>query len=315
MTERNWTQVLLAIVGAIAVLAGPGRAQSPRTPAGAAAIVNGEPIGYTEVDVVVKMMPAPPSPLTDGQTRIVRHEALEMLMNDVLLRQFLTKHGRRVAPAEVEKQMAELQTALRKEKHTLQDFLKDTAQTEAHLRLDVAKKLQWDDYVNHLTADANLRRYYEENKDYYDRVTVKASHILLRVAPNSSAGEYQAAWAKLQEVRAQVLAGKLDFAVAARQYSQCDSAPRGGDIGYFPRKWVVEEPIARAAFSMKMGEISDVIRTDYGCHLIKVTDRKPGQPSTYEGMKEEVRENFAMDLRERILAEERKAAKIEIALR
>jgi parvulin-like peptidyl-prolyl isomerase len=314
MTARNWTLRLFAFAGAIVILVGPGQAQAPKSPAGPAAVVNGDPISYAEVDAVVKMMPAPPAPPTDGQMRIIRHEALELLMNDVLLRHFLIQHGRPVAPPEIEKQMTQLQTALRAQNHTLVDFLKDTSQTEAHLRVDIAKKIQWDDYVKQLATDSNLRRYYEANKDYYDRVTVKASHILLRVSPGASPGESQAAEAKLQEMRRQILAGKLDFAAAARQYSQCDSALRGGDIGYFPRKWVVEEPIASAAFSLKVGDVSDVLRTDYGCHLVKVTDRKPGQPSSYEAAKEEVRENFAMDLRERILAQERKAAKIEIAL-
>jgi parvulin-like peptidyl-prolyl isomerase len=304
----------MASAAMLVFLVNPTLAQAPKAPGGPAAVVNGEPISVGEVETVLKLMPTPPTPPTDVQLRVMRREALEMLISDLLLRQFLTKNGRALQPAEIEKQITELQAALKSQNHTLQEFLKDTAQSEAHLRLDIAKKLQWDDYVKKQATEANLHHYYEQNKDYYDRVTVRASHILFRVSPTASEGDYLAAQQKLQGLRGKIVAGQIDFAKAAHDFSQCDSAPRGGDIGYFPRKWVVDEKVAKTAFGMKVGDLSDVIRTEYGCHLIKVTDRKPGQPSTYESMKDEVRENYAMEMRENILAQERKGAKIEIGL-
>ena len=314
MTARFWTPAFLAVAAALVVLVPHSPAQTPKLATGPAAVVNSEPISLGEVETVLKMMPAPPTPLTEAQQKAMRHDALEMLIMDALLRQFLNKHGRPVHSAEIAKQMEELQKALKSQNHTLQEFLRDTSQSEAHLRLDITKKLQWDDYVNKLMSEPVLRRYYEENKDYYDRVTVRASHILLRVSPSSSEGDYLAAQQKLQDLRNKILAGQLDFAKAAHDFSQCDSAPRGGDIGYFPRKWVVDEKVAKTAFALKVGDVSDVIRTEYGCHLIKLTDRKPGQPSTYEAMKEEVRENYGMEIREALLAQERKAAKVEISI-
>jgi peptidyl-prolyl cis-trans isomerase C len=88
----------------------------------------------------------------------------------------------------------------------------------------------------------------------------------------------------------------------------------GGDLGFFPRKWVGDENIVRAAFAMQVGQVSDVVQSDFGLHLIKVTARKPGTPSTYEAMQDEGRQNFAMDLWHNVLLKQRKAAKIEIRL-
>jgi peptidyl-prolyl cis-trans isomerase C len=323
---RSITPTLVAIgcLWVLGIHAARGQADAPTFKAAPAstgkiaASVNGEPITMAEVEAVVKLLPIYPpaasSAPNESQMRQFRREALEMLMDDVLMRQYLSKHGRRVEPREVEQRLHELEAALKSQKRTMADFLAETGQSENHLRLDILKKMQWDDMVRARLNEENLRHYYEENKEFYDQVTVRASHILLRVPSSAGTQEWQNARAQLMDLRQKILAGQMDFADAARKYSQCTSAPQGGDIGYFPRKWAVDERITRVAFGMKVGEISDVIQTDYGLHVIKVTDRKPGQPAEYIKIKEEVRENFAMDLWQSTLAEQRRSARIEVYL-
>jgi peptidyl-prolyl cis-trans isomerase C len=175
--------------------------------------------------------------------------------------------------------------------------------------------LQWTGFVKDNLSEADVKRYYDENRDFFDQVSVKASHVVLRLAPNAPEGERQAARARLLALRQEIVSGKLDFAEAAKKNSQCPSAPNGGDLGYFPRKFAVQEPFARAAFALKVGDVSDVVQTDYGLHIIKVTDRrKDGQPSSYDKIKEEVREIAAEELRHDILARQRKASQIDIKL-
>jgi len=220
------------------------------------------------------------------------------------------------SPAEVEKKMAELVAGLKQKKppQSLADFCKESNQTEAQIRTNVANLLQWIAYAQQHVSDADLQRYYNEYRDFFDRVTVRASHIVLRVPPAASEGERGAARAKLTALRAQIVGGKTEFAAAAKAYSQCPSASDGGDVGTFPRKFVVDENFARAAFALKPGEVSGVVQTDFGLHLIKVTERKPGQPSDFNKIKEDVREVYLEDLRQNILAGLRKEAKIEVHL-
>jgi parvulin-like peptidyl-prolyl isomerase len=92
------------------------------------------------------------------------------------------------------------------------------------------------------------------------------------------------------------------------------TAPTGGDVGFFPRKFVVDEAFARAAFSMKTGEVSDVVQTGYGLHLIKVTERKAGEASDFAKTKDDVRQVCEEDMRQTILARMRADAKIKITL-
>lgn len=312
MRARTYTaKVLTAVVGAVAA-ASAARAQLP---AGApAAVVNGEPITLAEVEAVLKQRPPTATAPTEAQRREMQQEALSMLIDDTLMYQFLRKNTPPVPPAEVAKKIGELTTALKAQNHTLQDYLRETNQSEADLHKGVALMLAKAAYVKAHVSDADVQKYYLENKDFFDQVMVRASHIVLRISPGAADAERMAARIKLERLREDIVSGKIDFAEAAKKYSQCPSAPEGGDIGKFPRKWAVDENFARAAFALQKGQVSGVVQTDYGLHLIKVTDRTAGQPSEFEKVKEEVREMAAEEMLQGVLAEQRKAAKIVVNL-
>src|SRR5262249_50312963 len=92
--------------------------------------------------------------------------------------------------------------------------------------------------------------------------------------------------------------------------SQDPRAADGGDLGFFLRKGDFDEAFLRAAFALPVGQVSDVVQTDYGLHLIQVTERKPGKETKFADLKEAAREFCAEELRQQILAQERKAAPI-----
>src|SRR5262245_43043333 len=143
MTARRWTMANLAGAAALVLLAGGVKAQAPKTPAPVAAVVNGESITVAEVDTVLKLVPPTPTPPTDAQQRQMRQDALDMLIDDLLVRQFLTANAPKVGQAEFNKEYEALQAGLKARKMALADFLRETNQTEEHLRQDIVKKLQW----------------------------------------------------------------------------------------------------------------------------------------------------------------------------
>jgi peptidyl-prolyl cis-trans isomerase C len=279
-----------------------------------AAVVDGTSISMAEVEAVLKQGGPTATALTDAQRKQLQMEAVGMLIDDLLMEHFLRRNGPRIEQAEVDKKLAELEASLKQQGKSLADFYKESGQTKEQLVSNLVNMLQWATYVKQHLTEADIKRYYEANRDFFDRVAVRASHIVLRVASNASPGEREQARSQLQALRQEILSNKIDFAQAAKKYSQCTSASSGGDIGYFPRKLAVEEAFAKAAFALKVGEVSDVVESDYGLHLIKVTDRKPGQPSDYNKIKDEVRELCAEEMRMAILAQQRKAAHIEINL-
>jgi peptidyl-prolyl cis-trans isomerase C len=312
----SFISVVILMIGANSAVAqvtqAPSQAKSTHKPA---AVVNGEPITIEEVEAVLMHEPPSAKPPTEVQRRQMQLEALSLLIDDRLIQQFLKKNGPPVSPLEVNKKMAELESSLKAQGRSMADFLKENGLTAAQLQADAVKMLQWAGFVRQQIKDADLHRYYDENKDYFDQIKVRASHIVLRVSASTTPEEVKDSRAKLEKLRQEILSGKIDFAEAARKHSQCPSSQDGGNIGYFFRKYTVQEPIAKAAFAMKVGDVSEVIQSDYGLHLIKVTDRKAnGTPSDFEKIKEEVREACAMEMMNNLVARERQAAKIEINL-
>jgi len=107
--------------------------------------------------------------------------------------------------------------------------------------------------------------------------------------------------------------GGADFAKLAQQHSQDGSAAQGGDLGFFPRGQMVP-PFDEAAFALKPGEVSEVVETTFGLHLITVTDRKPGTPVAFEKCVEEVRDAFAEDFRTELVGKLRKQAQVQVTV-
>lgn len=278
-----------------------------------AATVNGEIIRLDEVDARCRRRPVADVPLTDAQARQVRLLALDDLIDERLLAQFLRSQGPKLEPGEAERHFAALAEALRQRKRTVSDFAKELGLNDAQLRESYADRLRFEKYVAGRTADGELRKYHAENRDYFDRVEVKVSQIVARVSPTAPPGERNAARLRLAKVRAEIAAGKIGFADAARKYSIDPSSRSGGDIGYIARRdTVVDEAICRAAFALPVGEISSPVDTEFGVHLLLATDRRAGTPRPFEQVADEVRDCYTEDVRRNLLEQLRKAASIQI---
>jgi parvulin-like peptidyl-prolyl isomerase len=278
------------------------------------AVVNGEAIPQWELDMAVKHAPKPPMGLTEAQQKGFQRQVLALMIDERLLQQFLRKNVPAPEPAVIDQRIAELDKSLKAKQKTLADYCNDTGQTEAQLRTRIATVIQWNAYVRKKISDEDVKRFYDQNKDLFDGVTIRASHIFLKLAPNADAKTQQTIMGQMQAVQREILQGR-DFGETAKRYSQDDStAPRGGDLGYFPQRSADPDPFTGTASKMKVGEVSEPIRTEWGLHLIKLTDRQAGKPSTFEEMKEEARLMCADDLRYSIMAEQRKASKVEVFL-
>lgn len=141
-------------------------------------------------------------------------------------------------------------------------------------------------------SEDDLRAYYDEHRrDYRQEQAVHARHILFRVDPEASDDEVEAVRKKAADVLALAKSGH-DFATLAKNYSQdTGSAPQGGDLGYFTRSQMIKE-FADVAFAMKPGEVSDLVRTRFGFHIIKVEDVRPEKELSFEEVKDRIREKL-----------------------
>ena len=140
-----------------------------------------------------------------------------------------------------------------------------------------------------VVSDADLKAYYDQNIERLSGPEERrASHILIAAPKSAPEADRQKAKAKAIELLALVKKSPDSFADVARKNSQdTGSAPGGGDLDFFARNAMVK-PFSDAAFSMKKGDISDVVESEFGFHIIKLTDIKSPKQRTFEEMKAEL---------------------------
>ena len=132
-------------------------------------------------------------------------------------------------------------------------------------------------------SDDDLRTYYKENQERFaGKEERRASHILVNATKDASAQARETAKARAQELLAQVRKNPAGFADIAKKNSEdSGSAQGGGDLGFFARGAMVK-PFEDAVFSMHKGDISDVVESDFGYHIIQLTDVKTPQAPSFE---------------------------------
>ncbi len=137
--------------------------------------------------------------------------------------------------------------------------------------------------------EKEVKGYYDSHPDSFKQPEqVRASHILMKIDPQADASQKAAGRKKLEELRQRLVKGE-DFVSLAREFSEGPSSVKGGDLGYFGRGQMVK-PFEDAAFALNVGELSDVVETRFGYHLIKVTGKKPETVVAYADIKERLQQ-------------------------
>lgn len=295
----------------------PARAPAPaaaKAQAGAAdpalATVNGEEIRQSEIANLLDQFMIPP-----GSEERAYQNAVELLVNTKLLAQFLEQQRITVNEQEIDQGVARVEQQITQQGMDLASALSESGTTLPQFRDRIARTLQWEKFVTSRATDAELKKYAEANRDYFNNTLVRASHILVSVEPDATEEAKQQARQKIEAIKQQIDSGQISFADAANKFSEDpgnQAKPSGGDLDFFPRKGHFIEPFAVAAFGMQSGQISDPVETEYGFHLIQVTDRREGQPYDFEQMKPQIQGIYAADLQEQVVEATKATADVKI---
>jgi peptidyl-prolyl cis-trans isomerase C len=243
--------------------------------------VNGETISRADFEKALQAVEAqnggavPP----DQRDRVYRG-VLEQLVSFRLLIQETKARNLTVADAELDARMTEIRSQFPSEEEFNQRLAqqKTTAEqlrADARSELSVTKMLQAEVEAKVAVTPAQVQDFYAKNPDRFKQgERVRASHILLRLPEKADEAAKAAVKTKATDVLKQVRDGK-DFAELAKQYSEDPgSAPSGGDLNFFQKGQMVA-PFDQAAFTLKVGDVSDLVETNFGFHIIKVTDKQP----------------------------------------
>lgn len=276
-----------------------------------AATVNGTVITMQtllwELDRAQKRLAKKGKDLTPEETNTLKEQILDNLIDFELLYQQSEKEGVTVEDKEVQDQLDKLRNAYSSEE-AFQKELKDQNFSEATLRTLTRKGLIVKKFIDtHIAKEVNITD--EKAKEYYDKnpalfvspEQVRASHILITLDPKATEEQKAKARKELEQLRERAEKGE-DFAALAKVFSKGPSATRGGDLGYFPRGRM-EPSFEEAAFALKKGEMSGVVESSYGYHLIKVTDTRTKTVIPYEIVKDRIKQYLkAVEIQEKIAA-------------
>jgi peptidyl-prolyl cis-trans isomerase C len=261
-------------------------------------------------------------PVPADRRNEVYRKVLDELVTYTLLKQEAKARNFTATDAEVEEQMKAMRQAARTEE-AFKKALAERKMTIERLRSDARTELSIAKMMNAQVAsgteatDVEVKEFYDKNPDRFKRPeTVRASHILLRIDPAADEATKKQTRAKIDDVLKRAKGGE-DFATLAQQNSQDGSAPQGGDLGYFPKEKMVPA-FADVAFALKTGEISDVVTTQFGVHVIKVTDRKAAGTVPLEEVSPQVRKFLTEQKKQQqaqaFIAQVRQKAKIEVLI-
>jgi peptidyl-prolyl cis-trans isomerase C len=216
----------------------------------------------------------------------LKHEALDRLIRIELLSQKADEMGMQADPKEVNEIITDFQNrmggedvleqALNFRGVSMEEYRSDIAQS-----LRIEKLLQQEVYSETTVDPAEVRQYYDAHPQEFNvPEQVKARHILIFTAENDDPVKRKEALATIQGAAERIRNGE-PFEDVAREVSQDRSAASGGDLGYFGRGQMVPE-FEEAAFPLDKGQVSDVVETPFGYHLIKVEDKRPAGTLTFE---------------------------------
>jgi peptidyl-prolyl cis-trans isomerase C len=325
--------LVLSIVTLLGALAAPAlcaekKKSAPAKPAAASvspavATVNQTVITRADLNRAMRFMLSQnqiPADMSAEQKKNVEQAVLNQLISAELLYQ----EGQKREIPGIEERITTQISQSKSRFPTPADYdkaLSENGLTESNIKEFARKEI----YINNLieqeiagkvtVTDEEIRKFYDDNREkFVQDEMVNARHILIGTDDKATAEQKQAARAKVDAIVQQLKSG-ADFATAAKDNSTCPSAAQGGDLGYFSKGQMVPE-FEKVAFALKPGEVSEVVETKFGYHIIKVVDKKPAGTISFTEAKDKISSHLKMQKIQKDIGEYierlRQTAKVEL---
>ncbi|CAN5810926.1 hypothetical protein BH09VER1_BH09VER1_32990 [soil metagenome] len=289
------------------------------------AVVNGEPISKAKLDEAFNNAVQATGMKADTLTPEQKLEGYRQLLDELIVDKLVTKasEGVVVPQSEVDAELAKIKSQFPNEE-AFNKQLTDAGQDPAKIGDMLQKMLQQQHWMEAQlgskvnVTDDEAKKFYESNKaEFAEPDQVKASHILFLVKKDDSPEVAKAKLEAAKKAEARAKKGE-DFTKLAKELSEEPGAKEsGGDLDYFSKDKMVPE-FADAAFAAKVGSISDPVKTQFGYHIIKVTDKKPAHTMTFDEVKKQLIAYLKQDKQRKatqeLLKSLRDSAKIENTL-
>ncbi|OHB32225.1 MAG: hypothetical protein A2X79_08415 [Desulfuromonadaceae bacterium GWB2_53_15] len=246
----------------------------------------------------------------------LQHEVLDRLINQELLAQA----GAALKLNDIEQRIQKILdvSAVSSDKKIIPEKDLDTS-----LRTKIRRDVLIDAYLDQKgistlqIPEKELRLFYDKNqKNFVEQQTIKVRHILVQIPRQASHEKEREAYIKANLILEEVKKGR-DFAETARQYSDCTSKEKGGDLGAIAPGFMPKEFDA-VAFLLKVGETSRIVKTRHGLHIIHVEGKKPEKIKKFSEVKTFIAGYLQKDYQRKkvdeVVKELRKSAKVNVLI-
>ncbi len=249
--------------------------------------------------------------------------AVDNIINRAALQKIAEEENIEVQKDQIDQQIAQLKQNFPNEE-AFNNALSQQGLSEEKLRDMLSSQLQMQVVIDAKTEDPappteeEMKAFYEQNKAQMQQPEqVRASHILLKSGEEATDEEKVQVKAKLNGIAKEIEDEEITFSDAAKKYSEGPSGERGGDLNFFGKGQMVP-PFEKVAFTMPVGEVSDIVETQFGYHLIKVTDKKVASTVPFEEIKPKIKEHLMQQKEQQsvqeFLQKAREDAEVEIKI-
>jgi peptidyl-prolyl cis-trans isomerase C len=257
--------------------------------------VNGITIKQSDVDKEIApqkaLMAARGNPVPDARVKQIEQRVVQMLVEKQIVKDKIASEGIVITDAQVQ---VEVENFAKQRGMSIEELEKTLLErsgiSKAGFRSEMRMGLGFEKLMKKAmesergkVTEADAKTYYDSNiARYTHEAQAQASHILVDIRGKDEEGK-AAAKVEAEGYLKQIKDGS-DFAALAKEHSSCPSSAKGGDLGKFEKGRMVPE-FSEAAFSMKVGEVSDVVKTQFGYHIIKLTGMDEAGTATFEDEK------------------------------
>lgn len=232
-----------------------------------------------------------------GELLKAEAQIIDYIIANKLIEKYAQENNISFTEKEFNEEYDKLQTTSFKTVEEFNKYLKDNGIDEDLLKTQLKNQLLANKVYEKVTtgitvADSEVRKYYDNNKDalFITPAQIKISHILIKFGDQDTAKKTkEAALEKIRMVQQKIDDGET-FENMANKYSEDENSnTKGGDIGYFSKGQLIAE-FENVAFDLKAGEISGIVETTYGFHLVTVTDKKAESMKTFDEVKDSIKQ-------------------------
>lgn len=285
--------------------------------------VNGQAVTKVDFDRLIKNMEmSAGQPVPAERRDEILRKALDQLVTYTVLSQEIKARNISVSDAELDGNVKQMQSQFPNEQEfakalTARGMSLERLKSDARVDMSITKMMDAEVASQPAPTDAQVRDFYDKNPDKFKQdESVRASHILFRVDEKAADAEKKKIRAQADGVLKQARGG-ADFAELAKKHSSDGSAQQGGDLDFFSRGQMVPA-FEQAAFALQPGQISDVVTTQFGYHIIKVAERRPASTVAFDEVKDRIREFLTQQHKqqraEAFIEGLKKKAKIEVLI-